>query len=391
MPPQVGNEGGNLLSYAVVAAVAVAVLAGGIINLKPFHTVPEGHVGMYWRFGALLPTYSEPGLHMHWPLITSIAFIQVTMQTDTVRDIPCGTSGGVTIYFDKIEVVNLLNKSSAVKTVREYGPSYDKLWIFDKIHHQINQFCSKHSLREVYIEQFDTLDEALAEALQSACDAYSTGIRVISIRVTKPRISESLRANFEAVEANKAMLLSVQQEQLVLQKKEETSRMQERIRAEKAAEVAQIDAQRAANVSRIQESQKTAEEEARANRAAMVSRITQEMKTLEKLGEAERARVDLEMLINRTRTEAMLRLEVERNSSETFQMRLTPQFLQYTLITAFSQALSNNTKMIFGEKIPQTFVNFMKAATGEMEGFAGLGQLLATQQQQQQQQPSNTP
>jgi hypothetical protein len=30
------------------------------------------------------------------------------MQTDEVKNIPCGTSGGVVIYFDKIEVVNLL-------------------------------------------------------------------------------------------------------------------------------------------------------------------------------------------------------------------------------------------------------------------------------------------
>jgi hypothetical protein len=31
------------------------------------------------------------------------------MQTDEVKNIPCGTSGGVVIYFDKIEVVNLLS------------------------------------------------------------------------------------------------------------------------------------------------------------------------------------------------------------------------------------------------------------------------------------------
>ncbi len=34
------------------------------------------------------------------------------MQTDEVTNIPCGTSGGVVIYFDKIEVVNLLSTDS---------------------------------------------------------------------------------------------------------------------------------------------------------------------------------------------------------------------------------------------------------------------------------------
>jgi len=31
--------------------------------------------------------------------------------------------------------------------------------------HEINQFCSKHSLQDVYINQFDTLDESLVIVL----------------------------------------------------------------------------------------------------------------------------------------------------------------------------------------------------------------------------------
>ena len=37
---------------------------------------------------------------------------KTTLQTDEVKNIPCGTSGGVVIYFDKIEVVNLLSPSA---------------------------------------------------------------------------------------------------------------------------------------------------------------------------------------------------------------------------------------------------------------------------------------
>jgi hypothetical protein len=72
-----------------------------------------------------------------------------------VRDIPCGTKGGVMISFEKIEVVNRLNKEYVYDTILEFGVSYDKTWIYDKIHHEINQFCSSHSLQEVYIDKFD--------------------------------------------------------------------------------------------------------------------------------------------------------------------------------------------------------------------------------------------
>jgi len=49
---------------------------------------------------------SEPGLNFCIPILTKVNMMQVTVQTDTVKNIPCGTSGGVMIKFDKIEVVN---------------------------------------------------------------------------------------------------------------------------------------------------------------------------------------------------------------------------------------------------------------------------------------------
>jgi hypothetical protein len=46
------------------------------------------------------------------PFLTTYKSVQSTMQTDEVLNIPCGTSGGVVIYFDKIEVVNILSAGS---------------------------------------------------------------------------------------------------------------------------------------------------------------------------------------------------------------------------------------------------------------------------------------
>jgi hypothetical protein len=122
----------------------------------------------------------------------------------------------------QVEVVNRLKKAQVYETVKNYTVHYDQTWIFDKIHHEINQvgarsreeedeeeggcvclsiiiassvvililccllslplslssssftvspfvslqFCSSHSLQEVYITLFDTLDEHLQEALQ---------------------------------------------------------------------------------------------------------------------------------------------------------------------------------------------------------------------------------
>lgn len=109
---------------------------------------------------------------------------QVTLQTDEIKNVPCGTSGGVMIYFDRIEVVNILKADSGkshenwfnlvfkvalintilhsvLDIVRNYTADYDRQLIFDKIHHELNQFCSRHTLHEVYIALFDQIDENL--------------------------------------------------------------------------------------------------------------------------------------------------------------------------------------------------------------------------------------
>lgn len=54
-----------------------------------------------------------------------------------------------------VQVVNRLRKEFVHETLLNYGVHYDKTWIYDKIHHEINQFCSAHSLQQVYIDMFD--------------------------------------------------------------------------------------------------------------------------------------------------------------------------------------------------------------------------------------------
>lgn len=54
-----------------------------------------------------------------------------------------------------VQVVNRLHKDHVYDTLLNYGVQYDNTWIYDKIHHEINQFCSAHSLQQVYIDMFD--------------------------------------------------------------------------------------------------------------------------------------------------------------------------------------------------------------------------------------------
>merc|ERR1719482_394535 len=175
------------------ALVAVTSLLAPTTLLAAVHRVPEGHVAVYYRGGKLLNRIHEPGFHLHVPLLEQVEYVQTTIQTDKVTDIPCGTSGGTVIQFARIEVVNQLRREVVHETVKNFTTSYDKVWIYDKIHHEVNQICSRSTLEEMYISKFDSLDEMLRDALQRDIDAYAPGITIIAIRVTKPTIPAALR------------------------------------------------------------------------------------------------------------------------------------------------------------------------------------------------------
>lgn len=302
----------------VVAVFLVAVLIPGspkLDDLPILHQVPEGHVGVYWRGGALLNTITDPGFHLKLPLITHFEPIQVTLQTDLVRDIPCGTKGGVMINFEKIEVVNRLHKNYVYETLLNYGVQYDNTWIYDKIHHEINQFCSVHSLQQVYIDMFDQIDEKMKDALQGDCTRYAPGIEIISVRVTKPSIPESIRRNFVQMEEERTKVLIAVEKQKVAEKEAETEK-----------KVAISEAEKKAHISKIQMEQMLMEKEA----ARKLEEIANAMNTAREKSLADAS-------FYRTMREA-----------EANKLMLTPEYLDLK----FSESIANNTKIFFGNRVP---------------------------------------
>jgi len=323
--------------------LAVIIIVGALLFPISMHRVSEGHIGVYWIGGALQTKTTTPGFHFMIPLITTFANVQITLQTDVVKNIPCGTSGGSVIYFDAIEVVNRLRAESAHNTIKLYGVEYDKTWIFDKIHHEINQFCSSHSLQEVYIDKFEMLDEALAKSIQESCDKWSTGIEIIAIRVTKPRIPEAVRKNYEEVETSKTRLLVEREREMVARKEEEVLRMRATMQAQRDAEIAQINAEKEANISMINSRRQIAETEAQLKKEKIMNEIYLSH---------EKALTDAEYY--------SITKQAEAN-----QKRYTEEYLRYVLYTS----LANNTKIYFGEKIPTIFADFIVGDSGKKLSF----------------------
>jgi regulator of protease activity HflC (stomatin/prohibitin superfamily) len=128
-----------------------------------FHTVNEGHVGIYYFGGAIVPGTSKPGVHFMVPYLSSYVQVPVGISTVKVDNVPCGTSGGVVLYFEYVEVVFRIVPQLAWETVKNYSKDFATTWVSDPVHHEVNQICSVHSLQDVFISKFSDLDEMYAE------------------------------------------------------------------------------------------------------------------------------------------------------------------------------------------------------------------------------------
>lgn len=125
-----------------------------------------------------------------------------------------------------------MKKELAHQTIKNYTVTYDQTWIFSKIHHEINQFCSSHTLQEVLIDKFTILDESLKEALQKGCETWAPGIEIIAVRVTKPTVPPSIAETFEDREVERTKLLIKKQEQRLSEKESEIEKKLSKIKAE---------------------------------------------------------------------------------------------------------------------------------------------------------------
>uniref|UniRef100_A0A8C6Q0S0 ER lipid raft associated 2 n=1 Tax=Nothobranchius furzeri TaxID=105023 RepID=A0A8C6Q0S0_NOTFU len=299
------------------AVVSIIAALGGAALLASVHKIDEGHTGVYYRGGALLTTTSGPGFHLMLPFITTYKSVQTTLQTDEVKNVPCGTSGGVIIYFDRIEVVNYLIPSAVYDIVRNFTADYDKALIFNKVHHELNQFCSVHSLQEVYIGLFDQIDENLKLTLQEDLTSMAPGL-IIQVYFNKDQIPHTHLRIYALSEKTK--LLISQQTQKVVEKEAETERIKAVIEAEKVAQVAEI-------------------------------KFGQ--KVMEKETEKKISEIEDDAFLARQKAKADAEFYTSQRAAEANKLKLTPEYLQLMKY----KAIAANSKIYFGNDIPQMFVD----------------------------------
>jgi len=206
-----------------------------------WHHIEEGSVGLYWRLGALQDRQELPGFHWMLPCgIDTVHTVPITMQTQLVRDIPCGTSGGVLLNFENIEVVYQLGQSFVWGTVKNYSIDFHRTWIEDLVPSLMNGICTPLTLHEVFISKFSEIDEQLRDRLRKVHANWAPGIQVIAVRIVKPSIPESIRSNFEQADRKTSELKTLDEKQAVVLRAAEKDRALATLAAQKDLEISKL-------------------------------------------------------------------------------------------------------------------------------------------------------
>lgn len=221
--------------YNIVIIISLLFISS--VKATPFNVVSPGHVGIYYVMGTLQNYTSTPGYYLKspWP-ITIASEIEVRPQTDKLKNIKCGAKDGTQLLFDEVQVGNQLSKDYVISTVQRYGEDYDNYLIKDKIRHQINVICSKLNSHEIYIDQFDTLDDKLVEFLQLENDKLDTGITINFVRFDKPNLPRELQLNYNKIAEHKTGLKVAQEERLKIEQEHKNKILE----AEKEAEAIRV-------------------------------------------------------------------------------------------------------------------------------------------------------
>jgi hypothetical protein len=276
--------------------------------------IPTGFVGVKYVWQSLDKETGllEPGIHFYNPISATILLVETRPQTDIVTGISCGTSDGVPIKIDKVEIGNQLAVESVLDTIAKYGPDYDKYLVHNFVLHKITERCSQTSAHKFVIEEFNLIDDNLRNDIQSENDALNTGVSIRFVRLTKPKFPPEMDKHYMDLANEKTY-------KKVLEQKKETERIQKETEMLIAQKDAEIKLQGVENANKVMMSQiKAKQDEQRVNNEIII----------------EAAKANAEKIIMEAKA-----------------LQSMYQIPGYTDVEQ-AKAISQNQKIYYGEKLP---------------------------------------
>jgi len=203
---------------SVVAIIVIASLIAG------YHTITEGHVGIYFRYGALQDRVGMPGVNFMQPFVTSYQEVRIRPQTDET-DVEAVTQDGIKITFDGIQIITRIKQDHLSRMIKEYGIDFKKALVFDRIKEDLSLYCANHTIHEVYNSKFlEIVEHVKINLNESISRLAKNGIDILNLVVPKPDIPQDIAHNYKQVKVQwTEQLVAIQQQKTETIKKETES------------------------------------------------------------------------------------------------------------------------------------------------------------------------
>ena len=205
------------------------------------HKIMEGTVGIYFKGGALQDHVNHPGIHFTTPFITDIQRIKIRPRTDTMNPIKTVTKDGIQNTFNNVQVISEVNSAKVVGLVKKYGLEFHKTLVFDRISEQLLSFCAKHTIDEVYSENFTQIVGTVTKQTKETIQKLGNGgITIHHLTIPKPDIPPDIAANYKEVKVQWTEQLVATQQQKTEEIKKKTEELKAVADAERSKKVQSI-------------------------------------------------------------------------------------------------------------------------------------------------------
>jgi len=237
------------------------------------HHIDEGHVGVYFKYGALQKSIGLPGLNTMTPWVSTYEQITVRPLQEKLYSFTAVTKDAIQITFHDIEVISSVPQENVPWLVKKFGVDFRTVLVYDRLREEVKRYCFGHDIDDVYNEQFTEMSDLVIEETKKNIERLAQGkLEILNLIIPKPEIPHDIAANYQKVkvEWTEKLVAEKEQEKVEVRKKTEEIKAIADANREKAVKKIEIEKQilqkeAEKNISMIENERYRLQEENRAN------------------------------------------------------------------------------------------------------------------------------
>ena len=151
---------GEKICLAITGTVVALSLIIGLLA-HSLHHIDEGHVGVYFKYGALGNSVGHPGLNTMTPWVSTYEQITVRPRSENLTSFSAVTKDAIQIHFHDVEVISSVPQEHVLWLVKKFGVNFRTVLVFDRLREEVKKYAFSHDIDDVYNERFLEMSESV--------------------------------------------------------------------------------------------------------------------------------------------------------------------------------------------------------------------------------------